>query len=268
MGRIVSVLSGKGGVGKTTVVVNAGAALSKTFGKKVLVIDCNLTTSHLGLALGIHHAPVTLNHILRGEASLEEAIYVHNSGLQVLPASLKLHELGGVDLIKIKPLIREISQKMDYILLDAGPGLGREALSALHASNEVLFVATPTLPAVMDVLRYAEFLRGHEKKHLGIVLNMVQRNESQMATRDVETMTGLPVVVSIPRDPAVPRSLAAEVPSVLAFPDSRASKELMNVARHIAGLPIRKEVKVSPLDSIKIKATDLIRKISGFPSLE
>ncbi|MEK6953466.1 MAG: cell division ATPase MinD [Candidatus Micrarchaeota archaeon] len=268
MSRIISVVSGKGGVGKTTLVVNTGVALAQLFGKKVSAIDCNLTTSHLGMALGIHHAPVSLNSVLRGEAPIEEALYSHSSGLHILPASLKLSDMSGVDLVKLRPLIRSMADRYDIVLLDAGPGLGREALSALHSSQEVVFVATPTLPAVMDVLRYTEFLREKDKKHLGVVLNMVARNESQMTADQVEKMLGLPVITSIPRDLAIPRAQAAEVPAILAFPDSKASKELVNVARHILGMPVSREVRVSTLDSLKMKATGFMEKLSRFPSLD
>jgi cell division ATPase MinD len=268
MSRIISIVSGKGGVGKTTVVVNTGVALAQLFGKKIAAIDCNLTTSHLGMALGIHHAPANLNSVLRGEVPVEEALYSHSSGLHILPASLKLQDMDGVDLVRLKPVIKSMADRYDIVLLDAGPGLGREALSALNSSQEVIFVATPTLPAVMDVLRYTEFLRDRDKKHLGIVLNMVSRNESQLTADQVEKMLGLPAITSIPRDAAIPRAQAAEVAAILAFPSSKASKELMNVARHILGMPVQREVKVSALGSMKNKAKDFWETLSKFPSLD
>ncbi|MFH0971373.1 MAG: cell division ATPase MinD [Candidatus Micrarchaeota archaeon] len=268
MTRVVSIVSGKGGVGKTTVAINVGAALAKLFNKRITIVDCNLTTSHLGMALGIHHAPVALNHVLRGEVEVEEALYKHNSGMYVLPSSLKLHEMDGVDLTKLKPLIKKLSEKNDLVILDAGPGLGREALSALHSSQEVVFVATPTLPSVMDIVRYLEFLREHEKKQLGVVINMVQKGESQLTLTQIEKMLGLSIIAAIPRDSAIPRALAAEVPAVLAFPSAPACKELLNVARHVAGLPIQREVKVSAFGAIRAKASELARRVANFPSLD
>ncbi|MFH1257335.1 MAG: cell division ATPase MinD [Candidatus Micrarchaeota archaeon] len=268
MGRIVSVVSGKGGVGKTTVVLNAGVCLAKHFAKKITVVDCNITTSHLGIAAGMHHAPVALNHVLRGEMPLEEAVYAHSSGLRILPASLNLHEMEGVDLTKLRPLIRKLAESNDFVILDAGPGLGREALSALNSSEEVVFVATPTLPSIMDVLRYVEFLREKDKKHLGLVLNMVQKNESQMSADQIQKMLSLQIIASIPRDSTIPRALAAEVPAVLAFPDAPASKELLNVARHIAGLPVQRIVKLNAIDSIKESALSIWRRVINYPSLD
>jgi septum site-determining protein MinD len=75
MTRIIGIVSGKGGVGKTTIVANLGAALASFYKKRVIIVDCNVTTSHLGLYLGMYYHPVSLNQVLRGEASMDDAIY-------------------------------------------------------------------------------------------------------------------------------------------------------------------------------------------------
>ena len=64
MTRIIGVVSGKGGVGKTTLVANLGAALASLYKKDVIVVDCNVTTSHLGLYLGMYYYPISLNKVL------------------------------------------------------------------------------------------------------------------------------------------------------------------------------------------------------------
>ncbi|MBI5225349.1 AAA family ATPase [Candidatus Micrarchaeota archaeon] len=268
VGRIIGFISGKGGVGKTTLTINLGASLASHFKKKVVILDCNLTTSHLGITLGIHHAPITINHVLRGEALLEDAIYAHNSGMHVIPASLRMQEMTGVDLIKTKPIAKVLAKTYDFVLLDCGPGVGREALASLNSSEEILFIATPTLPSVMDVLRYVEYLQNSDKKKLGLVLNMIQRGESQMSSSQVEKITNLPVISKIPRDSFIPQAQAAEVPAVLAFPESKAVKQIMNLSRHIAGLPVQQEIKVGPLESIREKAIYFFERIKNFPSLD
>jgi len=78
MARVIAIISGKGGVGKTTTAVNLGAALNK-FDKEVIVVDANLSTPNIGIHLGAPMVPVTLNHILRGKANIEDAIYEHSS---------------------------------------------------------------------------------------------------------------------------------------------------------------------------------------------
>ena len=91
MARVIGIVSGKGGVGKTTLASNLGIALSK-FGRNVTLVDCNVTTSHLGFYFGLYDYPVTLNQVLKGEASLESATYFSN-GVKIIPASLELDDL-------------------------------------------------------------------------------------------------------------------------------------------------------------------------------
>ena len=102
MMRIIGIVSAKGGVGKTVVTSNLGITLASKFNKKVAVVDCNLTTSHLGLYLGLYSFPITLNNVLRNEAVIEQAIYPHPSGLKIIPASIELKELQNIDTENLK----------------------------------------------------------------------------------------------------------------------------------------------------------------------
>ncbi|MFH8092887.1 MAG: AAA family ATPase, partial [Candidatus Aenigmatarchaeota archaeon] len=154
MTRIISIVSGKGGVGKTTLTINLGAVLASEYKTNTTIVDCNISTSHLGLYLGIYYSPITINKVLMGEANIEESIYEHFTGMKIIPASLSLKDLSGVDVFGLKNAIKDLEGKTDIILLDAAPGLGREALSAIRASDEVLFVTTPFIPAVMDNADY------------------------------------------------------------------------------------------------------------------
>ena len=114
--RKIGIISGKGGVGKTTVVANLGAVLAKKFKKDVAIVDCNLTTSHLSLSLGMYYCPITLNHVLRGETKIKNALYNHPSGMKVVPASIRLGELVGVDSSKLRNVIRKLHKETDIII--------------------------------------------------------------------------------------------------------------------------------------------------------
>jgi septum site-determining protein MinD len=237
--RIIGVLSGKGGVGKTTVVANLGAVLSNKFKKDVVIVDCNLTTSHLSISLGMYYCPVTINNILRGEKTIFEAMYDHPSGMKIIPCSVRLKELEGVDITKLKEIIKDLKGKVDIILLDSSPGLGRVAYSAIHASEEIIFVTNPNIPAATDIIKCNEIIKEVNKKPIGIALNMVNKKDYELTRREVEIMTELPVIASIPNDKNIHKSLATRMPIVMFKPRSKSSKELTK----LAGLLIGEEEK-------------------------
>ncbi|MBU0760178.1 MAG: AAA family ATPase [Nanoarchaeota archaeon] len=96
MGKLITITSGKGGVGKTTSSINLAAALN-ALGKEVVVVDANLTTPNVGLHLGAPIVPISLNHVLSGKAKIQDAIYEHESGTKVIPSSLSINELRRIN---------------------------------------------------------------------------------------------------------------------------------------------------------------------------
>ncbi|MEM7817119.1 MAG: cell division ATPase MinD [Candidatus Aenigmatarchaeota archaeon] len=233
--RIIGIISGKGGVGKTTVVANLGAVLAQKFKKEVVIIDCNLTTSHLSLSLGMYYCPITLNNILRGEKNIFDGMYDHPSGMKIIPASLHLRELENVDIAKLKDVIKELKGKVDFIILDASPGLGREAFATIHASEEIIFVTNPNIPAATDIIKCKEIIKDFNKRPLGLVLNMVNKKGYELTKREVEVLTEVPVIASIPNDKNVHKSLAHRLPVIMFKPRSKASKEIIKLARYLLG---------------------------------
>ncbi len=235
MVRIIGIVSGKGGVGKTTIGLNLGASLAHHFKKNVTIVDCNVTTSHLGLYLGMYYCPITLNKVLRGEYTAEEAVQQHHSGLKIIPASLSLSDLEGIDVTEIRESIKSLFDKNDIILLDGSPGLGREAIATLKASDEILYVTNPYIPFAMDIVRNQEIVNEIGVKPLGIVLNMVRGKKYEMNNKEIEELTRLPVIAKIPFDMNVHKSLALKTPIVTYKPYTAASKEMIKLASNLIG---------------------------------
>jgi septum site-determining protein MinD len=234
MTRIIGVVSGKGGVGKTTLVANLGATLASYHKKRVIIVDCNVTTSHLGLYLGMYYHPVSLNQVLRGEASLDDAIYDYSiPGLKIIPASLSLDELKGVDIAELKYKIKDLFGKADIVFLDSAPGLGKEGMATLRASDELLF--TPFVPHVIDVIKTYQIAKEVGAKPLGIVLNMSGEGRHELSPQDIEKLVELPVISIIPRDKHILRSLATKVPVIDLSPNSPASREIRKLAYTLLG---------------------------------
>ena len=235
MTRTIGVISGKGGVGKTTIVTNVGAALAQRFEKDVTLVDCNLTASHLSLSLGMHYHPITINHVLRNEKNIADAVYKHPSGMKIIPASLQLNDLIGTDITRIERHIKKLKGKTDIIFLDAAAGLGKETVSAIKASEEIIFVTKPDILSVSDIIRSKELVDKIKKEPIGIVLNMVTGSGHELTKKEIEIMTELPVIAVIPHDKSVSESLAKRMPVVIHKPGSSSSKELRKLAGFIIG---------------------------------
>ncbi len=232
MTRIIAISSGKGGVGKTTLTANLALAL-KSLGKKVTIIDCNVSTPHLAYYLGSTSYKYTLNDALLGKVDIISAVNNYE-GMRFVAASLDLQDLVDLDITKLKKHLKKLTvpaDKADFVLLDSAPGLGREALTVLDASDEVIFVTLPFLPMVNDVVRCREVLKEMKGGHnLSVVLNMVNYSSNELLSKSVEEMTGLPVIGEIPFDRNVINSMAFKTPVVVNNPNSFASTSIMKIA--------------------------------------
>ncbi len=248
MTRVIGILSGKGGVGKTTTVANVGTALASKFKKNVIIVDCNITTSHLSLYLGMYYSPVTLNQVLTGKAKIHEAIYdYHVPGLRVIPASLSLKDLRGVDVSRLKKTIKKLSGEADIVLLDSAPGLGREAMATMRASDEVLFISTPFVPSTMDIIKSHQVALEVGVKPIGIMLNMVGKERYELSVEEVEQLAELPVTISVPMDKNVLRSLALKTPVVLFDPSAPASRQFFELSGKLVGEKYRPDTFLTKL---------------------
>jgi len=241
MTRLIILTSGKGGVGKTTLSSNLAAALTE-FGENVIVMDANLTTPNLGLHLGLHLTPNTLHSVLKGESRLKDAIYPHPYGFKVIPASLGLNDLKGVDVGRLPEISLNLIGKADYVILDCAAGLGREAISALSASDEAIIVTNPDLPSVTDALKVLNITKETNVKIIGAVINRVKGNLLEMTKDEVESLLKIPVIVEIPEDPNVALSILAKKPLVKFFPHSPAAIGIKKLAARLSGRTYQQEI--------------------------
>lgn len=254
MPRILSVASGKGGVGKTTIVSNLGAILTEA-GKNVTLVDGNLTTANLSLHLGIPLYPVTLHDVLKDEALMAEALYVHPSGIRVVPSGIGIDDLEGTDSKDLPRALGDLMNETDMIILDTAAGLGQETISTLEASDEVLLVTHPNMPSVTDALKTKNLAEEIGVNILGVAVNAAKNSKAELSEEEIEEMLdGLPILAKIPHDEKVPEAIAMKKPVVHHHPTSPASRELKRLASSIIGEEI----------PIEERSQGIFQRIAGF----
>ncbi|MBI4896241.1 MAG: P-loop NTPase [Candidatus Aenigmarchaeota archaeon] len=235
MTRIITCVSGKGGVGKTTFVANIGSALADA-GRNVTILDANLTTPNLGLHLGIPLFPTTLHDVLKGRAHIHDAIYEQENGLKIIPSGISLRDLRGVDVGELPNRLLDLLGKTEIIMLDAAAGLGREALTAIEAADELIIITNPEISAVTDALKAAKLGEQLGTRVTGIVINRVSGSRHEMKTAEVMNMLDhYELLGEIPEDHRVAEATAKRTPVIYHYPDIYASQMFKKIAADLIG---------------------------------
>ncbi|MEK6824957.1 MAG: cell division ATPase MinD [Nanoarchaeota archaeon] len=235
MAKLLTIISGKGGVGKTTTAINLGAALN-SFGKEVIVVDANLTTPNVGLHLGAPIVPVNLNHVLLGKAKISDAIYEHESGTKIIPSSLSVKELRRLNPKKLREVGKSLRKMADFVLFDAAAGLGEEAVSSIEAADALILVTNPEIPAVTDALKTAKLAEEMGREVLGVIVTRVRGLKSEMPISNIREMLDLPILGVVPEDHRMQEALVQKDALLHISPRSKASRAYKKIAAKLAGI--------------------------------
>ncbi len=270
MSRIIAIISGKGGVGKTTFSANIAIALSM-LGKKTVVIDCNVTTPHLSYYIGAKEFSTTLNNVFAGDVDVKFAPLEKN-GVMFIPASNDFFDLKKVDMRGLKGIVDSLSAKedFDFIILDSAPGLGREAMGVLHACQEIIFITNPTVPNVVDVVKCKDVAKLIGHKSFCIVMNMVRGKDYEILPEKAEELFEIPVIGSIPFDEKIMDSTAQGVPILWYDKKSKSYSSFLEIATNVIAMgdsdddiiPIVEKMKNSEKTSITQKLKGMLSKQS------
>jgi septum site-determining protein MinD len=234
MTRIIVVASGKGGVGKTTLVSNLSAALAK-YGKKVLALDANMTTSNLALHLGMHLYPKTLHDFFEGRAKIDDIVYTHKTGFSVIPADISLRKEKNLRSHHYIDVLYNLLENYDFILIDSPAGLGKDTISIIEAADEMITVTNPELPAITDALKLTLIAKKHMTHNLGVVVNRIKGEAHEIPIEHIERILGIPVIGRIPEDKEVRKSIALKEPLVVYNPKSHAAQHMRALAAYLIG---------------------------------
>lgn len=244
--RVLAVASGKGGVGKTSVVANLAFALTK-LQKKVLVMDADLGLGNLDILLGL--APkYTVEHLFLGSKSLREIIIEGPGGMRILPASSGVQQLTKLSTEQKLVFLAEmdsLDEPADVMLIDTGPGISSNVLYFALAAQEIIVVTCPDPMAIanahafMKVLacehRYRNFQllvnAGTTAQEVEMVLQKLYRASQQLL--DIEIFP----LGWIPHDIHVQKAVREQKTVVEMYPNAQASHAFLQLAMAICALP-------------------------------
>jgi septum site-determining protein MinD len=232
MTRFIGIVSGKGGVGKTTTAINLGTALSN-LGKDAVVLDGNLTAPNIGIYLGANNPPVTFHEILDGTAQIGDSVYLHASGLRFIPGSIRLNALEKLDLNQLRKAFNKLKGISEIILIDTGSGLTKETLSVMNFADEVLVVTNPEAAAVAEALKTIKKAEEQGILVLGAVLNRTREEGNEISIENVESLLGKPILASIPESESIKKAQAMKHPIVYLNPDLKESLEFRMLAEKL-----------------------------------
>jgi len=237
MGKIIAVVSGKGGTGKTTFTATVGVALAN-MGKRVLCMDCDVALRNLDLVLGLSdRTSMDFSDVILGRCSLEDAMVQHEKyeNLYLLAAPLTS---GALDITgnQMKSLAAEIRESFDYCLVDAPGGFAQGFDWATSMADSAVVVTTTDPSALRDAQRTVQELHRFPSGHLHLVVNRVQKKllrSLHTTIDDAIDMAGLPLLGVIPEDEDVSPVLGRGLP--LRDNNYYASIAYENIAKRICG---------------------------------
>ena len=241
--RVIGIISGKGGVGKTTCTINLCAALTE-MKRDVIAIDADIKMSGLGLQLGMYNFRSTLNDLLNGEGNIYEAIHTHESGLKIIPSSLSVVNSNFLDL---KDIFHHPYLHSSLVIVDSPPGFEKNSIEIMGACTETIVVTTPEIPSIVNAMKMLRMSMELGARPIGIIVNMYDKGDpNQIDPKDIESVCEIPVIGVVPYDKSVKKSIFKRTPTVFMSPYSNASVEFKKIAARVGGYDYKQE-KLLPL---------------------
>jgi len=228
---IYAILSGKGGVGKTTLVANLGVLISKA-GKKTLLVDTDLAAGNLGFYFGLKEPKNTLHELLAGAGDFKSCVHHVGEKLDILPAGLSIKGFLKADIKNLPTVLKKVPRDYEVIILDTPPGISKGTLVPLKCAKQVIIVTTPEPPSIMATMKVKAIVSMLDKPIVGVVINRARKGLFGKGDRpsDVAKQVGMEILGTIPEEPGIRESVDAGKPMVLIKPKSNFSKALKEIS--------------------------------------
>lgn len=232
---IIAVVSGKGGVGKTTLVANLGATLSM-LGKKILLMDLNISTPNLGLYLGFLSQERSIQKALEEETELKDCVNIYKPNLHLIVADFYNE---NCDLNFLRESL-ETLPTYDFIFLDGAAGIGKEVKETINACDKVLLIVNPTMFSIVSGAKIMKLVR-KEGKSVEIIVNKWGIGPNHITLKKIRELLDAPIIGVVPFDKKIVESCERNEIFAIKHPNSSIAKEFRKITSHLTGLPLKRE---------------------------
>lgn len=245
--RVITVTSGKGGVGKSNLTLGLALALSG-LGKKVLIWDADLGLANIDVLLGLK-TTATIHDLLNGSKTLPEVIADGPGGIRIMPAASGILELGELSEGQKQRLLSEFddwTEELDFLLIDTAAGIGSNVIYFNLAAQERIVVVTNEPTSITDAYALIKVLvTRYQQNSFHILPNQVSgpkeaKNVYSLINTVADKHLGsvsLSLIGYVPKDEAVTSAVRAQKPFLITAPESEASLRVMDIARRLAANP-------------------------------
>ncbi len=241
--KVYSVISGKGGVGKTNLIVNLAIKLQE-MGKKVLILDADVGMSNADLVMGIR-IENTLLDLIENNLNLEDIITKGPYGVDLISGGEDLFLLEKLNKKKQKEIIQSLAQlgEYDVLLIDNGAGITKQSLIFTILADDIILITTPEPTAITDAYRVLKVISLYELKNkVKVVINQVPDSKTGeeafnklLKTSESFLNIELENIGYIFNDIRVNKAVMEQVSIVIKYPKALASSNISQISASILG---------------------------------
>jgi flagellar biosynthesis protein FlhG len=250
--RVISVTSGKGGVGKSNVVVNLAVALANV-GQRVLVIDADVGLGNIDVLLGLRPTH-TLNDLFGGNMRLADIMVEGPAGIKLVPAGSGVQKYASLDReerLRLMDELESLEEDFDIIIIDTESGISENVTYFNVAAQEIVLVVSPDPTSIADVYALTKLLvTRYNERHFKVLVNMARdtheglqvfRKLSQVVNRFLDV--SLDYIGFVAQDERLADAVRRQKNVVQLYPRAAASHCFATLARHLVDHPVASRLK-------------------------
>lgn len=240
--RTISITSGKGGVGKTTLVCNLAAELGRA-GHRVLILDGDLGMANVDIHFGVRTS-LNIGHVLTNQCELEDVITPVSENVHLIPGGSGIYGISRLEALQKHILLDQVgrlNRSYDFMLIDTAPGIDDHVLYLNSAAQEIVVTVTPDPTSLTDAYALIKVLhQRHRENHFSVITNMVRDEaEGRQVFQKISDVADRFLCISlnyrgfVPSDLNLRQSIRSQRPVVQSQSQSPSAQAIRTIAENI-----------------------------------